>query len=97
MMNSYNLFNQFEQKPYKGFKNLAVGNYEIKRFRLVKNKFLKEEDSPKRVLLVELEDQILYLPAYFAVNFEDDDRKVDAVNKDGVRRFLCFKGANANS
>lgn len=89
------LFNQFESsKPYKGFAKLNIGNYEIKSFRLVRNKWYNPEntDSLERILLAELDDQVIFLPSYMAKNFKDDDKLVEAVNNDGIKRFLCFGG-----
>lgn len=76
-MNSFpHLFKPFgAAKPYKGFAKLAIGNYEIEKFRLVKNKFAANDPTaPKKTVLVELADQVLFLPAYFSTNFNDDDK-----------------------
>lgn len=55
-------------KPYKGFSQLAIGNHEISRFKLVKNKMYNSSNpaSLPRIILVELKDQVLFLPEYFA-------------------------------
>lgn len=87
-------------KPYRGFAHLPHGNHEIIRFRLVKNKMYN--DSPgkgfnlKRVLLVELKDEVIFLPEYYAVPFNDDDRKIEELNNDGVKKYLYFGGSNGN-
>lgn len=85
-----------EAKPYKGFKELPHGHHEIVRFRLVKNKMLEEfgEKAAKlpRVLLVELSDQVLFLPEHFAIPFHNDDAKVEELNNDGVTKYLFFGG-----
>lgn len=82
-------------KPYHGFANLNVGYYEIEKFRLVKNKLYNpnvENPRLKRVLLVELKEEVLFLPEYFAVNFNDDDAKVEELNNDGIKKYLYFNG-----
>lgn len=92
------LFNPFENsKPYYGFKKLEIGNYEVFNFRLVRNRWFNPEiaDSLKRILLAELEDQIIFLPSYMAINFKDDDKLVEAINNDGIKRFLCFGGVRS--
>lgn len=88
-----------DSKPYRGFASLAIGNYPITKFRWVKNKNYNEkrEGSLKRVLLVELEDQVLFLPEYFARGFDDDDKKVKELNTDGVKKFLHFGGKRSNT
>lgn len=81
-------------KPYYGFKNLAHGNHKIEIFRFVKNKNYDPKDpkSLPRVLLVELEDQILFLPEYFAAGLNDDDDKIVELNTDKVIKYLYFDG-----
>lgn len=98
-MSAFDLLNTTweEPKPYFGFTKLAHGNYEIVKFRLVKNKLYKPDNGKlPRILLVELEDQILFLPEYFARRFKDDDSKVDELNNDGVKKFLHFGGSRPN-
>lgn len=46
----------------------------------------------KRVLLVELRDEVLFLPEYFAIPFNDDDAKIDELNNDGIKKYLYFGG-----
>lgn len=87
-----------EQKPYKGFSQLPIGNHEIVKFRFVANEMYnkKKENSLKRVILIELADEVLFLPEYFAVGLNDDSSKIDELNKDGIKKFLCFGGKRAN-
>lgn len=91
-----NLFKPFQSsKPYFGFNHLEEGNYEIVLFRFVRNKFFDgTEGQLKRNLIAELKDQIVFLPAIIARNFNDDDELLDDVNNDGVKRFLRFGGKN---
>lgn len=81
-------------KPYYGFKDLAIGNHKIELFRFVKNKNYDSKDpkSLPRVILVELADQILFLPEYFAAILEDDDEKINELNSDGIDKYLSFGG-----
>lgn len=80
-------------KPYKGFPNLSIGNHKIVKFKLVRNVYHEQsEGSSKRVILIELEDQILFLPQYFAVKFNNDAKKVDELNNDGIVKYLYFGG-----
>lgn len=80
-------------KPYKGFSELEHGTYEILNFRWVKNKLYKEDgDLPKRSLLIELEDQVLFLPAYITAKIGYSDEKVDEMNADPRKKYLYFGG-----
>lgn len=88
------------RKPYKGFSRLPYGYHEVFNFRLVKNKLYNpnvvNQNKLKRVLLVELVDQVLFLPQQFAYNFEDSDEKVNELNTDGVKKFMFFGGKAPN-
>lgn len=89
-------------KPYLGFSKLPHGYHEIVQFRLTANKMYnpKEKKSQKRVLLIELKDQVLFLPEYFVASLGEDpkkhDEKVDELNADSTKKFLFFDGARAN-
>lgn len=85
-------------KPYLGFKQLSIGNHEIVKFRVVTNKQYREgaPDTTKKALLVELEDQVLFLPHYFFEEVECDEEKVYELNKDGVKKYLFFGGEREN-
>lgn len=87
-----------DRKPYLGFSNLAIGHHEVIKFRLVKNKLYNptsEKPSSKLVLLVELKDQVLFLPQYFAMSINLDEKKVEELNE-GEKKFLFFGGKGAN-
>lgn len=89
------LFHNYDTtKPCNSIKNLVEGSYEIIKFRLVCNNFYSpdRENSPRRVILVELQNQVTFLPQYMATNFRDDDQLVDELNNDGKKRFLCIDG-----
>lgn len=85
-------------KPYRGFAKLKQGDYPIAKFKLVRNKYYDAENvnSVKRILLVELDDQVLFLPQIFASNFGDNDALIKTLNADEKKRFLCFGGAGEN-
>lgn len=88
-----------ESKPYYGFSNLKIGHHEVVKFRLVRNKQYKsdaEKPSSPQTLLVELVDQVLFLPEYFLRQFGDNAEKVDELNNDGVRKFMFFGGRREN-
>lgn len=82
------------EKPYYGFKSLKPGNYEILSFRFVWNQYFNPSDerSPRRIILIELEDQVLFLPPYMALKLRNDDDLLEKYNNDGIKRYLCFGG-----
>lgn len=47
-----------------------------------------QEFSSRRILVAELDDQILFIPTYMAGNFRNDE----SVNYDSVEQFLYFGG-----
>lgn len=59
-------------KPYNGFTKLAKGYHQIVQFKSVKNKFGKKSEY-KKSIIVELEDQVLFLPGYFWQKINEDD------------------------
>lgn len=82
-------------KPYIGFSKLPHGYYEVFKFRFVRNKNYRPEAKDPglpRIILVELNDQVLFLPQYFARDFNDDDEKLDKLNTDGIKKYLYFGG-----
>lgn len=94
-MNAFEKLQQAsETKPYYGFSNLPLGYHEIFGFRLVKNKFAKKEDCKKKSILIELKDQIIFLPKYFSENINEDD--IVNLNSDGEIKYLYFGGKREN-
>lgn len=92
-MSALNLLLSTNSKPYKGFSKLEKGNYEIVKFRFVKNKMFKvdsEKPQSPYTLLVELADQVLFLPDYISKQF--DEKTIDELNTCGAKVFLCFGG-----
>lgn len=94
MTSAFDVLKSFQDgKPYRGFASLEKGNHEIIEFRLVKNKLHREDsDIPRLSLLVELKDQVLFLPAYIAQKIGYSYEKVDEINADPRKKFLFFGG-----
>lgn len=67
------LENVQSNKPYRGFSKLDMGCHKVVNFRLTKNKFGKKSDGSNLSILVELEDQVLFLPSYFRQRLKDVD------------------------
>lgn len=86
------LKNVIEPKPYYGFKKLFIGYHQIKCFRTVQNKF---ENGNQKALLVELENQVLFLPKYFMDALNSDDIK--ELNSSDEKYYLYFGGRREDS
>lgn len=86
-------------KPYLGFAKLAIGNHKIEGFKIVKNKYAdKNEPDNKTSIMVELYEEILYLPPYFRTKLSDAD--VDDLNKcisENENVYLYFGGKQKDS
>lgn len=80
-------------KPYYGFSKLPLGYHEIICFHSVKNKFAKKDEC-KKTVLIELKDQVVYLPKYFAEDITEDD--VTILNSDGEIKYLYLGGKREN-
>lgn len=87
------LQNASDTKPYNGFTKLSIGHHEIIRFRLVPNKFAKKDDV-KKSILVELKEEIVFLPKYFSENIKEGD--IDELNASHQKKFLFFGGKRSN-
>lgn len=82
-----------QNKPYYGFTKISIGYHEIQSFRSVKNKFGKKSEGSEKSILIELEDQVLFLPQYFWQKINETD--IQALNKcieDGEQIYLYFGG-----
>lgn len=78
-------------KPYYGFPNLPHGFHEISCFRMVKSKYAKKDSGTAgKSLLVELIDQILFLPQYFSNNLNESD--INEINSTNKKMYLYFGG-----
>lgn len=84
-------------KPYLGFAKLSIGHHKIHGFRFVKNKFGKKSEGNKTSILIELNDQVLFLPQYFnkKITESDIDELNDNINSTPL--YLYFGGAEENS
>lgn len=90
---------QGNNKPYIGFSKLPVGYHECVAFRLVTNKYFRPDaKNPglKQSLLVELKEQVLFMPTYISKKFVDNEQNFDALVNDASKKFLFFGGANPN-
>lgn len=77
-------------KPYLGFARLANGFHKIFSFSLTKNKFGKKSEKS---ILVELDDQVLFLPQHFNSKIDGEDIKElngDIGKKENI--YLYFGG-----
>lgn len=67
------LQNVTPDKPYNGFAKLSKGIHQVMGFRFVKNKFGKKGDGSNKSILVELEDQVLFLPQYLSKKLNEEE------------------------
>lgn len=80
-------------KPYHGFAKLDIGFYEIKLYRMVKNKYGKKKSGTGKSILIELDDQVLFLPQYFNQKLtESDIQELNETTASGKPTFLYFGG-----
>lgn len=64
---------QQANKPYIGFGKLRKGYHQILSFRSVKNKFAKKGETSTKSVLIEIEDQVLFLPQNFGNSLNEKD------------------------
>lgn len=90
---------EFESsKPYHGFRELARGKHRIVRFKLVRNKFAREESEASgsavspMAIMVELENEVLFLPKHLARKFAGNPDSVREINECGITFYLYFAG-----
>lgn len=85
-------------KPYNGFQNLSIGYHQIQGFRMTKNRFAKK-DEDANTIIVELTNEILFLPQYFSETLNEED--IDDLNssiRSGVENmYLYFGGKREKS
>lgn len=85
------------QKPYHGFTKLSLGYHKIICFRIVENKFKKKEKknngmiNNNRSLLVELQDEVVFLPQYFLNTLNEEDI-AELSSTVGETMYLYFGG-----
>lgn len=92
-MNALKKLEEMGGKPYIGFPKLNPGYHSIQEFRAVKTKFTPKGEKS---ILVELNDQILFLPQYFRKMLNDDDlAELNSSIKDSNEKvYLMFGGKN---
>lgn len=85
-------------KPYNGFANLSIGFHSITCFRSVKNKFGKKGDGSNKSILVELSNEVLFLPQYFRQKLDETDLfELNASIESGEGIYLYFGGRQENT
>lgn len=85
-------------KPYHGFGKLSIGFHRIECFRVVKNKFGKKGDGSNKSILVELCEEVLFLPQYFWGNLTEDDIKSLNASINGKENvYLYFGGKHEDT
>lgn len=93
-MNALKKLEDFKpNKPYHGFAKLSIGYHEIRSFRYVKNKFGKKGDGSNRTILVELNDEVVFLPQYFCQKLNDADlNELNSTIEKNQHVYLYFGG-----
>lgn len=82
-----------QNKDYRGFAKLSIGFHKIEQFRIVKNKFGKKTEGTEKSILIELEDEVLFLPQYFREKLDEEDiRKLNATIESKENVYLYFGG-----
>lgn len=95
-MNALKKLSAVNSKPYRGFTKLNVGYHSIEVFRTVKNKYPKKGETGiknTKSILIELKNQVLFLPSYFWNTLNEDD--LEELNKriqDKGKVYLFFGG-----
>lgn len=89
-----------DTKPYHGFKTLEIGYHKVFGFRFVKNKYEKKDENGEhsKTILVELKDQIVFLPRYFMDYLKEKDiAELNSNCIDDENVFLYFGGQKKDS
>lgn len=82
-------------KPYYGFAKLTVGYHKINVFRVVKNKFGNKGEKTGKSILVELKNEVIFLPQYFLGKINEEDIK--ELNSCDENMYLYFGGRSEQS
>lgn len=89
------LENTQPNKPYHGFAKLNKGCHQIVNFKVVKNKFGKKADGSNMSIMVELKDEVMFLPQYFRQKLTDEDLKELNESIEAKEKiYLYFGGQN---
>lgn len=85
-------------KPCTPFDKLDTGYYEVIKFKLVKNRFYRqnsENPGAEKSLIVELANQVLFLPSYISKNFAGpNEYRVAELNNSSEKIFLYYGGSS---
>lgn len=85
-------------KPYNGFTKLSIGIHQIMGVRFVKNKFGKKGDGSSKSILVELEDEVLFLPQYFTQKLSKEDvHDLNSSIQSNENVYIFFGGKNEST
>lgn len=85
-------------KPYNGFTKLALGYHLIERFRAVNNSFASKEGDPQQTVMVELKDEVVFLPRYWSIRAcEVGVDKLNELIEADEKLFLYFGGKYENT
>lgn len=85
-------------KHYLGFTKLLIGFHNVLCFRVVKNKFGKKTDGSNKSILVELKNEVLFLPQYFWNKLNEDDiRELNSGIEVNNKVYLYFGGKHEES
>lgn len=93
-MNALNKLKNIQpNKPYHSFARLSEGYHKIYSFKIVKNKFGKKTDGCGKSILVELKEEVLFLPQYFLQKLDEEDiRELNTSIDSGEIIYLFFGG-----
>lgn len=88
-----------DAKPYHGFPKLEIGFHKIELFRSMDNKYAKKDEVEKsKSILVELADQVIFLPQYICARMtESDVCELNTSLKNKEEMFLHFGGRHAKN
>lgn len=85
-------------KPYNGFAKLCIGIHQIMSVRFVKNKFGKKGDGSSKSILVELEEEVLFLPQYFSQKLSKEDvHELNSSIESNENVYLFFGGKSESN
>lgn len=85
-------------KPYLGFAKLSLGFHQIFNFRSVKNKFGKKGEGSAKSIMVELDEQVLFLPQYFSQKINEEDMsELNAGIEKNESVYIYFGGRDEKS
>lgn len=92
-MNALKKLKELSGKQYLGFAKLTEGYHLIKAFRVVKNKFGKKSEGSGHSIMVEINDQVLFLPQYFRTILSDADvKELNSSIEENEKVYLFFGG-----